>query len=153
MPAPYKFIPRTNHLLDLVGNGTIEASVVVDQVYAKFQHERIELKHRKGGKAHYLRDPLYAGMNRWLRGTARRMTRERMVVIFTDIADDLSGGVADQAPEWIGDLRNSGQPRVKDRGRFVYQGTHAPRLSKRVAEAKSKSWHEFYGVPFSRGRR
>lgn len=146
-----EFIARTRELQDQIGDGKITASVVVDQVYAEFQHERTDLKHRSG-KANYLRDPLFAGVLGWFRKIGAEMTMRNMQHIFVDIADDLSGGVADEAPVFLGDLRSSGQPRVKDRGRWIYRGTHAPRLSKRVAEAKSALWHDLYGNRRGRGR-
>ncbi len=145
MAGADEFIARTTQLMDRVGRGRIEASVKVDQVYAEFQHERTDLRHPRGGKFHYLRDPLYTGTPRWLRKVANQMLDRDMVTLFVDIADDLSGGVADQAPVFMGDLRASGEPRVKEGGRFVWRGTHAPRLSNRYADAKTALWHSIYG--------
>lgn len=145
MAGAEQFIARTNQLMEKVGRGKIEASVKVDQVYAEMQHEGREFRHPRGGKAGFLRDPLVQGTPRWLRQTASQMLDRPMVSIFVDIADDLSGGVAEEAPIFFGDLRSSGEPRVKEGGRFVWRGTSAPRLSKRYAEAKSELWHSIYG--------
>jgi hypothetical protein len=145
MAGADEFIARTNQLIERVGQGKIQAGVKVDQVYAEFQHERTDLRHPNGGKPNYLRDPLFANTGRWLQRTAAQMLNRRMVSLFVDIADDLSGGVAEQAPVFFGDLRASGEPRVKEGGRFVYRGTAMPRLSNRYADAKTAIWHARYG--------
>jgi hypothetical protein len=145
MAGATEFIARTDELMNRVGQGKIQASVLVDQVYAHFQHERTDLRHPRGGTAHYLRNPLFAGTPRWLRQVGAQMTHRNMVSIFVDIADDLSGGVAQEAPEFMGDLRNSGEPRVKEGGRFVWRGTAMPRLSNAYADAKTALWHSIYG--------
>lgn len=145
MAGADQFVERTTKLMEKVGRGKIQASVKVDQPYAEFQHERTDLVHRRGGKAGYLRDPLMTGTPRWMQQIANQIMDRNPVAIFVDIADDLSGGVADEAPIFMGDLRSSGEPRVKEGGRFVWRGTSMPRMTKIYANAKSRRWHEIYG--------
>lgn len=139
------FVARTSELMDKVGTGKIQASVRVDQAYAEFQHERTDLKHPRGGGAHYLRDPLYKNLPKSLRQISSQMLDRPMRSIFIDLADDFSGYVADNAPLFLGDLRASGEPRVKEGGRFVWRGTAMPRLNARYARGKQRLWHSIYG--------
>ena len=57
------FGERIDVLAKQVGGSFCVGKVVVDQVYAKYQHEDMTLRHPRGGQAHYLRTPLF--LNRW----------------------------------------------------------------------------------------
>lgn len=57
------FAERMAILSKQVGDGFCVGKVIVDQVYAKYQHEDLALRHPRGGMAKYLTYPLF--MNRW----------------------------------------------------------------------------------------
>jgi len=65
------FTQRIDELEKRLGTGTLTGSVTVDQVYAKYQHERMELHHPKGGQAKYLQAPLMAHFRDYLTDYAK----------------------------------------------------------------------------------
>lgn len=144
------FRQRTQVLLDMVGTGTIEASVRVDQVYAQMQHEAAEFRHPGGGKAYYLRDPLIKNHRSWLTEVAKELFYQPMNNLFIAIADDFKEEAFLQTPLFESDLARSGEPRVKDRGRFIYRGPHQRRLSKAQLKIKTRKWHLAYGWGWDR---
>jgi hypothetical protein len=113
--------------------GKLEGQVEVDQVYAHYQHERLDLHHPRGGQARYLIEPLYAGTRRWVSEIAadflddggHRAMRNWM----EDLAED--GGVATHAPVEFDDLRRSGHPTVRLGARIIYD--RAPRQHRLTA--------------------
>lgn len=137
---PGTFQERTRLLLERVGGGTLVGSVIVDQVYAKYQHERRDLKHPRGGKSHYLWDPMRTRAPRILQRTATNLFRGyRPRTVFRIGMDDVASDVVDQAPREMGDLRHSANPRVIDGGTMVYNRPPArPRLNKAALRAKYK---------------
>lgn len=90
----------------------IVASVIVDQVYAHYQHERMELKHPRGGKAKYLESPLYENYADYLRGYAASVLRDGGTGSLWTSARHLSDQVEISAPREWGDLMRSGHPRL-----------------------------------------
>jgi hypothetical protein len=107
--------------------GTLHGQVKVDQVYAHYQHERLDLHHPRGGQARYLIEPLYAGTSRWMAEIAGSYLEDggqrAMRGWMEDLAED--GGVATHAPHEFDDLRRSGHPTVKLGNRTIYD--RAPR--------------------------
>lgn len=107
-----------------VGRGTLTLSITVDQRYAKKQHQDPTLRHPEGGKAFYLRDPLFE--------LAPQMVEEMADRAITRDGSDLRGAAVDmvqvwahavrlESPHWWGDLANSGHPVVTDDDTVVYE--------------------------------
>lgn len=114
------FNQRIKELDRRVGGGNLVGSVVVDQVYAKYQHEDLSLRHPGGGKAGYLRDPLFSGHTGWLRDIARVILDGGAPQAMASAMEDLSMGVYREAPFEFGDLKASPHPTVTDDGTVTY---------------------------------
>lgn len=100
--------------------GRLVGSVTVDQVYAHYQHEHMELRHPRGGGAMYLTKPLLehsadyvqAVANTWLDDGGEAGMRHSM--------EHLSDEVELRAPWEFGDLIRSGHPEVRRGTELVY---------------------------------
>lgn len=114
------FDERMKVLSDQVGEGNLVGSVVVDQVYAQYQHEDLSLAHPMGGGAQYLRGPLMEGYNGWLQNLANQLLRGDPVQVMARAMEDLSQGVYNEAPFEFGDLKASPHPTVTDNGSVRY---------------------------------
>lgn len=115
---------------DQIGMGKLVGKVRVNQVYAKYQHERMDLAHPHGGGAKYLQRPLYertpAILNRIAAVALAAGPRQGMV----DGMESLAGGMSTAAPVEFNNLRRSANPKVYDNGRLVYnRPPEQPRLS------------------------
>jgi len=108
------FQARTEELLQKVGSGHLRGSVVVDQVYAKYQHERTDLKHPRGGQAKFLSAPLrqYAGY--YLQHLANNVLEGDLDAAMADNMEHLENQAETLAPRLLGNLRRSGSPEVQD---------------------------------------
>ena len=120
----------------------VTGHVVVDQVYAHYQHEHPELHHPDGGGPFYLTEPLFLKADRYLAHIASKAVASHgvngIVEAMTENMEDLSKEVYDRAPWEFGDLRASGHPIVEKDGEVVYD--RAPmvhRLSKEELAIKS----------------
>lgn len=114
------FGERTRQLEQQIGSGTLVGTVVVDQSYAKYIHEDLSLKHPRGGKAHYLRDPLVDGHIGYLRRLANNTLRGDLRAEMREVTEDLSREVQVQAPIEMYGLKISGHPVVTDNGTTWY---------------------------------
>lgn len=114
------FDRRMRDLADRVGGGAMTARVEVDQVYAKYQHERTDLRHPGGGKANFLRDPLFSSADDGLREVARTVLDFGPEPAMIDFSEGLAQGVYEQAPFEFGDLKASPHPTVTDGESTVY---------------------------------
>lgn len=133
------FNERTRELADLIGSGKMVARVEVDQVYAKYQHERLDLKHPSGGKAMFLRDPLYSTAPDSLHHLASRLLLEGPLPGMQHAAEAVANGVREQAPIEFGDLKNSSHVTVEDSGVIVHDRPPvAGRLTPGELREKSK---------------
>lgn len=132
------FGDRIEELKARVGRGTLRGKVEVDQVYARYQHEHDEFKHPDGGKAHYLRDPLYANVDDYMRAVARTtLTEGGPKEGMKEAVEDLSAKVYEEAPLEFGDLKASGHPSVTSDGAVVYdRPPRVPRLSEEELRIK-----------------
>jgi hypothetical protein len=116
----------------------ITAKVVVDQVYAHYQHEGTELHHPRGGQAFYLSLPLMENFQGYLRDYARTLETDGGQGAMRRAAEHLSDQVAVHAPVLDGDLRESGHPSVSQGERTVYdRAPIRPRLTEEELRAKS----------------
>jgi hypothetical protein len=133
------FADGLHELSQRVGFGDLVGSVVVDQVYAHYQHERLDLRHPRGGQAKYLEQPFMAKRDTYLTEIARSLfdeggAREAM----KRCVEELSTSVEVHAPREWGDLARSGHPMVNDDGSLVYdRAPYAHRLSKEELHAKA----------------
>lgn len=127
------FNERILELARRVGYGDLEGHVVVDQVYARLQHEDLTLNHPRGGQAKYLEQPLHTDHGRYLQNIADAVLDEGPVSAMTEAMEDLSGQVERYAPVLFENLRESGHPMVVDGGRTVYD--RAPK-QRRLTEAE-----------------
>lgn len=136
------FFERIDLLAERVGTGPLKAKVVVDQVYAHYQHEGTDFAHPHGGQAHFLRDGLYGNMDKSMEHLAGGAITEGGSEIrehMADVAEDISEQVFVRAPVEHGNLRNSGHPTVTDDGATIYD--RAPHVG-RLSEAELRSEHE-----------
>lgn len=114
------FGERITELIESVGEETLTGSVVVDQVYAQVQHERMDFKHPKGGQAKYLSGPLLEKHQKYIGDLADNVLHGSLVGAMTDAVEDLSQEVFDKAPRDFWDLRESAHPRVLNGDMPVY---------------------------------
>jgi hypothetical protein len=116
------FSQRIQELSEQVGHGKLTGRVVVDQIYAQYQHEGLDLRHPRGGQAKYLEQPLLDHREEYLRKVSETVLDDGgkggMVRSMEDLAG--SGGVAVYAPILFGLLRRSGHPMVESDGKTVY---------------------------------
>lgn len=149
---PGDFDVRMDELAEKVGDGRVRGSVEVDQVYAQYQHEGLDLRHPRGGRAKYLEAPLYANHHGYLRDVADQVLSVGPVPAIVNAMEDLSGEVFTEAPVEFMDLRMSGHPTVKRGGVAVYDRPPMQgRLSGAQLRAKNQlralrdsSWGEEY---------
>jgi hypothetical protein len=134
------FEERMTHLIDSCGVGLLEAEVIVDQVYAKYQELRDDLVLHGGGQHHYTRDALYDQVPRIMETIAARLVTVEGSDIkgaVADVAEMLASGVWERAPFEFGDLKGSGAPHAYDNGAEYYSRPPAAhRLSKEELREK-----------------
>lgn len=122
-------IDRLEQLIHAVGDGDIEARCVVDQPYAQDQHENMEYRHPRGGRARFLGGPLVEQADHLMGVVAESLvTPEGTDIVggMTRVAETMSGFVEDNAPRLNEVLRYSGHPQVVDNGQVVYD--RAPKI-------------------------
>jgi hypothetical protein len=135
------FSERIAELRHLVGDGQrLQGSVTVDQVYAKYQHERAELHHPRGGGPFYLQRPLMDGYRDYLSDYARTVLTDGGQPAMKRSMEHLSDQVEITAPVEFTDLRRSGHPSVTLGGRTVYdREPKVARLSAEELKVKSRA--------------
>lgn len=114
------FGARIDELIESVGEGTLTGSVVVDQVYAKYQHERMDLRHPNGGQAKYLGGPILDNMRAYVGRLAENVLHGSLNGAMEENMEALSKEVFDKAPRDFWDLRESAHPTVLNDGMPVY---------------------------------
>lgn len=135
------FSERIAELRHLVGDGQrLQGTVTVDQRYAKYQHEHAELHHPRGGRAFYLREPLFDGYRDYLADYARTVLADGGQPAMRRSMEHLSNQVELTAPVEWNDLRKSGHPQVTVGERTVYdRPPKAARLTAEELKAKSRA--------------
>lgn len=107
------FFDRMAELRRQVGApGLAVGSVVVDQVYAHYQHEHLEFKHPRGGRAKYLETPLFDNYRGYFQNYALSVLKDGGVKGMAKSVEHLSDEVELQSPREFGDLMRSGHPSV-----------------------------------------
>ena len=130
------FTERIDELRKLVGCGKIIASCTVDQRYAAYQHEHVEFRHPRGGKALYLQQPLYEHYSEYVEDYAKTVLEDGGHGAMKRTAEHLSDQVEEHAPREFDDLRRSGHPQVTVNGEITYD--RPPKLA-RLTEAQLKA--------------
>jgi len=134
------FSERIDELRRKVGGEKIAAVVEVDQVYAHYQHERMDLHHPRGGSAKYLERPLMDHYRDYLEDYARTVLDDGGQSAMKRAAGHLSDQVERTAPREWGDLRESGHPTVTQGGRVLFdRPPKVGRLSKAELRIKSRA--------------
>lgn len=132
------FAARMTELIEEHDGGPLEGSVTVDQVYARFQHERMDLKHPAGGQAKFLSGPLLNDSAKMLQKLAGAVLDGSLVGAMAQNMESLSLSVWEKAPRDFWDLRQSGNPVVRVNGAEVYNRPPiVPRLT--AAQLREKA--------------
>ena len=152
------FSERIDELRKMVGSGKITASCEVNQVYAHYQHEHLEFRHPRGGKALYLQEPLYDNYQAYLTDYAKTVLDDGGHPAMKRTAEHLSDQVEEHAPREFEDLRFSGHPQVTVNGGVTYdRPPKVARLTEAQLRAKSKIrmralWDSGQAVFWTKGR-
>lgn len=141
------FAERMDVLAEMVGDGDLVGSVEVSQIYAHAQHEHLNWKHPRGGRALYLQQPLFEHASAYIEAYARTVLEDggepAMAWAMEDLAGD--GGVALRAPVLYYNLRRSGHPSVTSDGVTIYD---RPPEQHRLSEAELKAiYREHHPIP------
>lgn len=133
------FVAALKELGERVGEGHLIGRVEVDQVYAQFQHEGLDLNHPRGGQAKYLEQPLFAGHRTYLERVAANVLDGDVVAAMASSMESLSAEVFKLAPVEFYDLRASGHPYVVRTGAIEYDRPPTqPRLTSAQLAAKNQ---------------
>jgi hypothetical protein len=119
---PGTFTTRIAELRDRthLGDGWLRGSVEIDQVYAHFQHESLDLRHPRGGGPKYLERPLFMHFRRYLEEISHTWLEDGGDEAMARSMEDLSDEAEQAAPWEFGDLIHSGHPQVQHGMRDVY---------------------------------
>jgi hypothetical protein len=118
----------------------LRGQVTVDQVYAHYQHEHLEFRHPRGGRARFLQAPLFEHYSEYLADYARRVLDDGGQRSMEHSMEHLSDRVEFEAPREWGDLMRSGHPEVHEGSRTVYdRQPKVHRLSEAELRAKSRA--------------
>lgn len=140
MGSSATFEARLEELGRQVGDGVLAGGVEVDQVYARYQHEGMDLKHPRGGRAKYLESPLYEKHRDYYGRLADHVLDGTLTDAMRDVVESLSTEVYDNAPVEFHDLRRSGHPTVTDGDALVYdRPAEVHRLTALELRAKAES--------------
>jgi hypothetical protein len=114
----------------------LRGMVTVDQVYAHYQHEHLEFRHPRGGRALYLQAPFYEHYAGYLGDYARDVLNDGGHDAMKHSMEHLSDQVEVEAPREFGDLLRSGHPQVQQGERDVYD---RPPKQHRLTEAELRT--------------
>lgn len=129
-----EFSDRLAVLRESAGIGyLVSGRVIVDQVYAHYQHERLDLRHPHGGHARYLAVPLFTRFRKYCKDYADSFSKGAALDSLKRSMEDLSDQVEWHAPLEFGDLSRSGHPMV-----LLDQVVHYDRPPKQHRLSKSE---------------
>lgn len=114
----------------LVGDGTIESSVRVNQIYARRQHQGTHLNHPAGGEALFLRKALMSTHREHLARVAMTIFRGNVQAEFIRYAERMATESKRRTPVELDNLRQSDSTKVKVQGRIIY---NRPAKQKRLS--------------------
>jgi hypothetical protein len=128
------FFDRIDELAHDVGDEQVSGSVEVDQRYSKFQHERLDLKHPRGGHAQFLKMPMVDRADEHMRRLAKHVLEPGGVADgMREVVEQVARDVHEEAPREFGDLRNSAHPKVVKDGETTFD---RPPLVPRLSDAE-----------------
>lgn len=133
MTAPRDRFTQTGwrRVSEQVGDGHLVGKLVVDQVYAKYHHERLDLHHPRGGGPKYLERPLFANYQDYLSRLTTAILDGDPEETMAHCMESLNGSMSAAAPIEFNNLRRSGNPRVYSNGSKVYdREAQQPRLNR-----------------------
>lgn len=135
-----KFVKEgADKLRELVGKGPLKGKLRVNQVYAKYQHERMDLRHPRGGYPKYLWLALTIGKDEMLRKLALSVLETGPVEGMKRAMEDQDKRLHRYAPVDFNNLRNSGNPMVLDNGAKVYdRPARQPRMTEEQLKAERR---------------
>ena len=141
------FADRIDELKAMVGTGDLVGTCVVDQIYARAQHENLDWKHPRGGQALYLSQPLLENYPRYLQHYADQLLEDGGEYAIIDAMEDLAenGGVATHAPVLYVNLRASGHPMVESDGEIIHD--REPRQHRLSEEELKAIYREHHPIP------
>lgn len=140
------FFRRIEKLDSRIGHGKITASVKVDQLYARYQHERMNLNHHGVGGPKFLTRALFENHDRWYTQIANHLYSPLGVNHWmVRISKNFKSETQKRTPVFLSHLKTSAEARVKEGGAFIYRGPHTPRLSKRQVRAKAHLYNKLNG--------
>lgn len=147
---PSDFAERIDLLKEVVGSGTCSGSVTRDQVYAAYQHERLDLKHPNGGQAKYQEAPLMEKHGDYLQTIADKVLDTGCDAAMAEVMERFALDSGAVTPKELTLLAHSDHPQVTSNGAVVYdRAPEVPRLS----DAELRELHPG-GHPYGRrGRR
>jgi hypothetical protein len=145
------FQARTDELAHKVGHGDLKGRVEVDQIYARFQHERADLRHPRGGGPFYLRKAMMEHGQQHLVTIGRSILETGGVHAMADAMDEVVGLLPQYTPVEFGYLRDSGHAQVFDNGALAYD---LPPIVPRLSEEQLKHrGHKHFGTTVRKGLR
>jgi hypothetical protein len=117
----------------------LRGSVTIDQAYAHYQHERLDLHHPRGGGPLYLTRPLFEHAGDYLAAIARTYLDDGGRREMARSMEHLSDAAELAAPWEFGDLIHSGHPQVHAGEELVYdRPPKRHRLTEAELRAKSR---------------
>lgn len=132
------FIQRIAILRNNVGGGRLVGSITIDQVYAKYQHER-HLHHPHGGKSKFLTTGLVTTGPRAFGTMAHQVLRGSLNIAMARGTENVVKAVEAIEPREFGDMARSASVKVTDRGRVVYSRRGRPRMTEAEINAKRRA--------------
>lgn len=134
------FGERIDELIGLMDGGEdLVGHVEIDQVYAAYQHEGLDLRHPRGGQAKFLEGPLFEGVDSTLSEVAGSFLHDGGLEGMSDAVEDLSTRAEALTPVEFHDLADSGHPSVTVGDAVVYDRPPVvPRLTEEQLKAKAR---------------
>lgn len=141
------FHARIAVLRRTVGVGHVTATIAVDQVYAKYQLLRDDLKHPRGGIAHYLDTALSTNRSQPYAEAAKTLLFGGPDIGFTNGSIRIAQTSEQLTPIDTYLLRGSTSVTITHDGRMVaYRPPAHPRLGKEAL----KAWRKIHAEPAQR---
>lgn len=138
------FATNTRAMAAEAGSGRVEAHVYIDQIYAHWIHENPQFEHPNGGKAYFLRDPLFANIESYMEWAASGLFSSDGRWTYRDAwaqnMEKLAAAAAAQTPREFLNLIKSGHPVVEQDGVTFYdRPPEVPRLPDEELQAQKKA--------------
>lgn len=137
------FFDRIDELISDTGEHHARGAVEVDQVYARYQHEGLELNHPRGGQAQYLKVPMVDRADEHMRRLAKHVLEPGGIADgMREVVETVAREVHDLAPREFDDLRNSAHLTVvKDDTTVFDRPPLVPRLNDEELREKDRLRH------------